>query len=71
MNLSFQIKKSKAEANAKAPIFARITVNGLRTEFSIKRSVEPSKWVSSAGVVKGNTEESKSLRLLLIFQLPH
>ncbi|TMI75111.1 MAG: hypothetical protein E6H09_02145 [Bacteroidetes bacterium] len=65
MHLSFQLKKSKADENGKAPIYARITINGNRTEFSIKRYTEPSRWISKAGVVKGNNEESKSLNSFL------
>lgn len=65
MHLSFQLKKSKADETGKAPIYARITINEIRTEFSIKRSVDPEKWVSNAGVVKGTTEESKSINAYL------
>ena len=65
MHLSFQLKKSKADETGKAPIYARITINEVRTEFSIKRSVDPEKWVSNASVVKGTTEESKSINAYL------
>lgn len=65
IHLSFQLKKGKAEEMGKALIYARITINGLRTEFSIKRSVEPQKWISNAGIVKGTTEESKTVNAFL------
>ena len=65
MTISFQLKKGKADKAGKAPIYARITLAGLRTEFSIKRSIHPDKWVSNAGVVKGTTEESKSINAFL------
>jgi site-specific recombinase XerD len=65
MHLSFQLKKSKADETGKAPIYARITIDGLRTEFSIKRNVDSEKWLSNAGVVKGTTEESKSINSYL------
>jgi site-specific recombinase XerD len=65
MHLSFQLKKSKADETGKAPIYARITINEVRTEFSIKRNVEPDRWLSNAGVVKGTTEESKSINAYL------
>ena len=61
MHLSFQLKKSKADETGKTPIYARITLNDVRTEFAIKRSVDPEKWVSNVGLVKGTTEESKSI----------
>jgi site-specific recombinase XerD len=65
MYLSFQLKTSKADAHGKSPIYVRVTINGLRTEFSLKRSVEASRWLSNAGVVKGSNEESKSLNSFL------
>lgn len=65
MNVSFQLKKSKADNLGLVPIYVRITVNGLRTEFSIKKSVEPQRWLSSSGVIKGNSEECKSLNAFL------
>lgn len=65
MHLSFQLKTTKADAQGKSPIYARITVNGLRTEFSLKRTVDASRWIPNAGVVKGSNEESKSLNAFL------
>ena len=65
MHLSFQLKTSKADALGKSPIYARITISGLRTEFSLKRSVEASRWLSHAGVVKGSNEDSKSINAFL------
>lgn len=65
MHLSFQLKKSKADKSGKSPIYVRITVNGNRTEFSIKRSISQEKWISSAGVAKGTNEESRSLNSFL------
>ena len=61
MHLTFQLKTSKVDEQGKAPIYSRITINGLRTEFSIKRSIEPTKWINKAGVVKGSTEEARSI----------
>ena len=61
MHLSFQVKSSKKNEFGKAPIYASITINEVRTEFSIKRFIEPDKWVNKAGYAKGNTEEIKTL----------
>ena len=59
--ISFILKKSKTDSNGKAPIYARITLNGQRSEFSIKRFIEPTKWLSTTGGAKGNTDEIKAL----------
>ncbi|MBC7487014.1 MAG: phage integrase SAM-like domain-containing protein, partial [Cytophagaceae bacterium] len=56
----FYLRKYKAKDN-KAPIYARITVNGLRAEFSMKRDIEMSSWNSSKGMAKPSKEEFKSL----------
>ena len=62
MSLSFQLKTSKKDpATSQAPIYARITINAVRTEFSIKRTVEPGKWLNKAGIVKGTNEEARSI----------
>jgi site-specific recombinase XerD len=65
MHLSFQLKKSKADESGKVPIYVRITINGLRAEFSLKRYILPEKWLSNSGVVKGTSEESKSINSYL------
>lgn len=60
----FWLYKGKMR-NGKAPIYCRITVNGKRAQFSVKRSIEPSKWIASAGSAKGNTEEARILNSYL------
>ena len=59
---AFLLRNSKAK-QGKAPIYCRITVNGQRSEFSIKRSVELNLWQN--GKVKGNSEEARRLRAYL------
>ncbi len=61
MHLSFQVKSAKKNEFGLAPVYARITINEVRTEFSIKRFIEPIKWVNKAGYAKGNSEEIKTL----------
>ena len=36
-------------------------MNGQRIEMSVKRSIEPSKWVVGAGMVKGASEEARTI----------
>lgn len=56
----FWINKSK-QSKGKAPIYCRITVNGKRSEISMKRSIEPNKWNASAGRAKGSSEETRTI----------
>lgn len=60
----YWIKKSKAK-NGEAPIYCRITVDGQRTELSIKRTIHPSKWISSVGIAKGTSEQTRTLNVYL------
>lgn len=50
--LLFYVKRSKIDDSGKAPIYLRITVDGQRTELSIKRDIEPERWNSEAGKVR-------------------
>jgi len=59
---AFLLRTSRSKGK-NAPIYCRITVNGQRTEFSIKRSVAISQWDN--GKVKGNNEEAKTLKAYL------
>jgi len=56
--LSFLIKPGKTK-NLKAPIYCRISVNGKRVELSLKRYIDPEKWMNKAGRAIGNSEESR------------
>ncbi|PKR80697.1 hypothetical protein CW751_07970 [Brumimicrobium salinarum] len=60
----FWLFKAKMR-NEKAPIYCRITVNGKRAQFSLKRSIKPEKWNSSSGKLKGNSEEARILNSYL------
>ncbi|WP_286778931.1 MULTISPECIES: Arm DNA-binding domain-containing protein [Sphingobacterium] len=65
----FYLKKQKTTAQGKAPIYARVTVNGKRTEISVKRSVVVSGWDAKKGLAKGSREETAELnRFLARFQ---
>lgn len=59
--LLFYIKRSKADKNGYANIYIRITVNGKRSEMSIKRKVHIDKWSSEAGKAKGYSIEAQEV----------
>jgi len=60
----FYLRKYKT-TGGKTPIYARITVNGMRTDFSIKRSVEQESWNMNKGLAKGSKGEIQSLNQYL------
>ena len=43
----------------------RLTVNGQRSEISIKRRIDPERWDSHGNRVKGNKEEAKEVNALI------
>ncbi len=61
LGILFYVKRAKIDDNGKAPIYVRITVDGIRSELSIKRSIELDRWQTSAGKVKGTNEEARSI----------
>lgn len=63
-SILFWLSKAKAK-NGKAPIYCRISINGRRTEISSKRFIELEKWNSTAGAVRGNSEEARTINTFL------
>jgi len=59
-SIMFYIRNDKAKNN-EIPIYARITVEGKRSELSIKRTVPRGKWNNKSGLAKGNTESINNL----------
>ena len=60
-NILFYLRKDKEDKDGKVPIYARVTVNGKRAEIAIKRYVMSEKWISGSEVVKGNSEEARTI----------
>ncbi|PWE00583.1 site-specific integrase [Marinilabilia rubra] len=56
-SVSFIIRTGRMSGE-EAPIFARISVDGKRTEFSVKRTVIPELWNKEAGKVKPKAKEA-------------
>ena len=65
MSILFYAKRGKTTTNGLVPIYLRITIDGQRIEISTKRYVEPLKWSSEGGKMKGNSEEARNLNSFL------
>ena len=63
--LLFYLKKNKASASGKLPIYLRITIDGKRTEISTKRTIEIKKWSVEANKAIGRTEDIRELNAYL------
>ena len=57
-SILFWLKLANAK-NGKAPLYARITVNGRRAELSLKRKLLASNWDASKNRLKGLSDEIK------------
>jgi integrase/recombinase XerD len=60
----FYLKRQKGK-NGKAPIYARITVDGKRAEISVKKQIEIDNWNHGKGMAKGKSEGIKILNAFL------
>ncbi|MFN8208754.1 MAG: site-specific integrase [Bacteroidales bacterium] len=61
----FYIRRTKLLNNGEAPIYLRITVNGIRTELAIFRSILPDLWDTARGKAKGATRDIRELNTYL------
>jgi len=64
-NLLFYVKRSKTNAEGLAPVYLRITVDGVRIEISSKRYVNPDRWSTNGQKLNGNNEAVKSINAYL------
>ncbi|PCH69195.1 MAG: recombinase [Bacteroidetes bacterium] len=60
-SILFYIKRSKLLKNGDAPVYVRITINGVSDEVSLKRSIEPKLWDTKRNKAKGSSEEARQL----------
>jgi site-specific recombinase XerD len=66
LSILFWLWKQKKDANGKAPIYARLTIDGTRTQFSLGHKVLPTLFNKESGLVKGSSEEAKAINNYLI-----
>jgi site-specific recombinase XerD len=65
MSILFYVRSSKSSKSGLVPIYQRITINGVRIELSTSKFVEKSKWNSSAGKMRGTSEEARMINSYL------
>jgi hypothetical protein len=57
-SILFWLAKAKKRNKGLTPIYCRITINGLRSEFSTSRKITASNWQPDPGIGKGKSQES-------------
>ena len=61
----FFIKRATKHKNGKLPVYARITINGLRAEFVVQASVDELLWDNKLGKVNGTSKQAKEVNTFL------
>ncbi|WP_298117378.1 site-specific integrase [Flavobacterium sp.] len=57
----FYLKRAKANVDGLVPIYHRTTINGKRLDKSTGKYIDPTKWSTEAGRMKGNSEEARTI----------
>lgn len=65
LSILFYLKKAKKNRAGEAPVYLRITVNGLRAELALRKSVVPAMWDPKTRRAKGKSEHSRILNNFL------
>lgn len=63
--MTFYIRRTKLDKTGKAPVFLRITMNGLRADTSIKYHISPQLWNTAKGRALENNREGKKVNRML------
>lgn len=63
-SIVFHVRKPRSGED-KIPVYARITINSKRIEFSVKYKIKTENWDERKGMAKGNKEECKVLNRYL------
>lgn len=61
----FYVKKTKPLRNGDVPVFARVTVNGDRAEFSLERGIPLELWDSKKNRARGHGKVARELNEFL------
>ena len=65
MNVLFYPKKRENDNEGKSMIYARVTINGKRSEFSLGRRIDEQRWDSRGGKLRGTTIEVSNFNRFL------
>ncbi len=61
MSVLFWLYTQKADDSGKAPIYCRITLGGIRTQFSTGKKIEPDYWISQASKVDKKSPDADAI----------
>ncbi|MCU7618515.1 site-specific integrase [Chryseobacterium sp. PBS4-4] len=65
LSILFTVKRSKISSKGLVPIHLRVTVDGKRLEITTGRFIEPEKWCTESGKVKGRSADVREINTYL------
>ncbi|HEA22961.1 MAG TPA: site-specific integrase [Pricia antarctica] len=65
VSILFYPKKRKSDTDGLVPLYARITVNGQRGEFSLGKKIDTKRWCSTGGKLRGTTKKVSEFNIFL------
>ena len=65
MNMLFYPKRRDSDIDGNVTLYARITINGRRSEFSLRRKVDEERWSAVGGKLRGTTKEVSAMNRFL------
>lgn len=65
LSLLFYVRKTRLLKNGDAPVYMRITVNGIRKDLALNCGINPKLWDSANGKGKGNSKDARSLNMYI------
>lgn len=67
VSILFYVKRAKVNNEGICPIYARVTVQSKRFEFSTNKFIKPEKWSSEGSKIRGTNEEARTINSHLDF----
>lgn len=57
-SLAYYISRTRPKKNGKCPVYLKITINGDKASFPVKRHIYPNDWSPARSRMKGRTKEA-------------
>lgn len=67
VSILFYVKRAKANNEGICPIYARITIQSKRYEFSTNKFIKPERWSSEGSKMRGASGEARTINSHLDF----
>lgn len=66
LSMLFFLKRAQQKKSGEIPVYARITANGTRVDFSTQKSISENLWNQAKERAKGNSKKALDLTTILM-----